>query len=234
MKFNPRVNLDATTALTPETKKAIKQPALLSTPATLLLLAACNGDGASPFSVSNPIGTTSYNDVVGTSDDDDLFGTDEADKIVGGAGNDILEGGGGDDTLYGGTGDDRLYGDGGKNTLVGGEGDDLFILDSYASENSITNITDFQIESPNGSDTIGLDINYDDLIESDADLVDGFTITNGEGTLTVDGLTLSAAQGTGENPAHTRIYSTRGDVNFEVFLEDTDADDLTASNFEFL
>jgi VCBS repeat-containing protein len=66
----------------------------------------------------------------------DLVAGGDDDFINGGNGNDWLYGRGGADTLYGDNGDDHLYGGSGRDTLNGGRGND--VIDGGAGNDTLT------------------------------------------------------------------------------------------------
>ena len=69
--------------------------------------------------------------------------------------------------------------------------------------------------------------------------IDSFTAAitkTGTGTLLMGDVIITLAQGAGgdEKASHTYIKGTSGDNSFTLVLENIDADDLTASHFEFI
>ncbi|MEM1162778.1 MAG: Hint domain-containing protein [Pseudomonadota bacterium] len=131
------------------------------------------------------------NTVYGGGDADvitDSGGGSSADRLYGGGGNDSIDGGdgldrlfgdAGNDTLSGGAGDDTLTGGSGNDTLSGGAGDDIFVLSNGGGDDTIT---DF--------------VSGNDLLDSSALTDVGNALTNQDGTVTADEVTVTGGGGT--------------------------------------
>lgn len=87
---------------------------------------------------------------IGGAGSDAITGNNLDNALTGGAGNDKLTGAAGKDRLNGGLGNDKLTGGAGADTLTGGDGKDIFLLNSTAG---VDTITDFSAVS----DTIQLE-----------------------------------------------------------------------------
>ena len=132
-------------------------------------------------------GTNNVDRLVGGTGADRIEGLDGKDSLLGGAGDDSLLGGDGKDTLIGGAGNDTLLGEDGKDSLLGGagndvltggDGNDVFVIQSDAGTDTIT---DFDLRS----DLLGLSdgLGYGDLT------FDGQTISfDGELLATLNGV----------------------------------------------
>ncbi|MGD1926395.1 MAG: Hint domain-containing protein [Paracoccaceae bacterium] len=103
------------------------------------------------------------------------------DTLYGGADDDLLYAGVRDDTLYGGSGNDTLFGGAGDDTLTGGTGDDTFAVDASGGSDTITDFGD-------GDDQL-----------STAALSDvGNVLTNQDGLVTADEITVSGGGGSNQ------------------------------------
>ena len=133
--------------------------------------------------ISAEVDGTSGDDTIsgGHTDDDgtQIDGTDgDDDTVLAGDGNDVINAGAGSDTIYGGSGNDTLTGGAGNDTLFGGSGDDTFVLTAGG-----------------GSDTIdGFSVGSDQLNTSGLSDV-GNALTNQDGTITADEVTVSGGGG---------------------------------------
>ena len=150
-------------------------------------------------------------------DEDIVFGGAGDDKLYGYLGDDILIGGAGADQLFGERGDDSLVGGAGDDTLDGGFGDDMLYGGAGADTFVVTGpSTDPRYPNVNGTDTVLDFTNGEDQIDlGQLGSIRGFS----DLSITADGTTavidLGAAQG--------------GTLR----LENTDVDDLDASDFIF-
>lgn len=108
---------------------------------------------------------TSGNDIInGLNGQDTILGNAGNDSLVGENGEDLLSGGTGNDTLLGGNGNDTLNGDDGNDTLIGGNGKDLLVggagndfLNGGEADDNLTGGTGndiFVLETAAGRDTI--------------------------------------------------------------------------------
>lgn len=111
----------------------------------------------------------------------DIQGGTQDDHLYGGAGDDILNGNEGNDYLEGGVGADILEGGKGDDTLVGGTGSDTYVYNSFPM-------------NPSNSD------GFDTIIDTD-----------GEGSITYDGVTLSG----GSQYGGTGVYR---DANKHLYV----------------
>ena len=134
----------------------------------------------------------------GTGDDSiaDSGGSGSQDKVYGGDGSDAIDAGAGDDTVYGGTGDDTVFGDAGddlqfgdagndilggeagNDILTGGSGDDTFVLSNNGGDDAVTDFGD-------GSDQLDITALTDV----------GNALTDQDGTVTADEVTVSGGGG---------------------------------------
>ncbi|MEM7422908.1 MAG: Hint domain-containing protein [Pseudomonadota bacterium] len=114
----------------------------------------------------------------GASSSDRLYGGDGADSMDGGSGLDLLYGGAGNDTLSGGADNDTLFGGSGNDTLTGGTGNDTFVVDASGGVDTITDFGD-------GADLL------DTAALSDV----GNALTNQDGTVTADEITVTGGGG---------------------------------------
>jgi hypothetical protein len=101
-------------------------------------------------------------------------------EMIGGDGDDTFTSGTGEDTLTGGAGDDTLAGGGGIDVISGGDDDDTLIGGDAIDE----------LTGGDGADTF--QFNGDNANETDADLIEGFTVGGGNDILAID---VSAAGG---------------------------------------
>ena len=140
------------------------------------------------------------------------------------------------------------YKDGGKHslsvtdennisTVIGGDGDDKFTLDTTKGA-TYSHVKDFQIGADDGTDMIAIAFGGTRTI-AELNAIDSFTAAitkTGTGTLLMGDVIITLAQGAGgdEKASHTYIKGTSGDNSFTLVLENIDADDLTASHFEFI
>ena len=148
-------------------------------------------------------------DVIYAGDDNDLvFGGTGDDTIYGGAGDDILNASVGDDTVYGGEGDDRIYGAQGDDTLSGDAGDDTL--------SGGTGVDTFVYAAGDGDDTITDFTDGEDTIDLTA-----ITDITGFGDLTI------TTEGT------NAVVDLSAHGGGTIILEDFDASNLDASDFEF-
>ena len=114
----------------------------------------------------------------GGSGNDLIRGDDGADAISGEGGTDDLQGGSGDDILSGGAGVDTLDGGVGNDTLTGGTGNDIFVVGAGGGDDRIT---DFAAGS--------------DLLNTTALTDVGNALTNQDGTVTAEEVTVSGGGG---------------------------------------
>ncbi|MEM9061115.1 MAG: Hint domain-containing protein [Pseudomonadota bacterium] len=133
-----------------------------------------------------------------------LSGEGGDDVIYAGAGDDVLDGGGGDDVLDGGAGNDTFAGGTGNDTLTGGAGNDVFELSSGGGDDLITDFaTGDQIDVSALSDVGNVLTDQDGTVTADEITITGgggsdqiLTFPNGE-TLTVpDGTVDTSTQAT--------------------------------------
>jgi len=110
-------------------------------------------------------------DISNSTEDAEVAGGDGREFIVSGSGDDVINGGDGDDFLDGGDGADEISGGEGDDTLRGGDGID-------------------ELTGGAGADTYRFD--GDNVDETDADLIEGFTVGGGNDVLAID---VSAAGG---------------------------------------
>ena len=95
-------------------------------------------DGAIAGGNDTLIGGAKNDFLMGRNGDDRLEGRDGNDSLYGHQGSDSLYGDKGNDFLNGGSGSDTLFGGGGNDTLFGNDGNDVFVLESRAGEDVIT------------------------------------------------------------------------------------------------
>lgn len=127
--------------------------------------------------------------------DDVITGDRGDDTLYGGDGNDSLDGGDGADVLYGETDDDSLFGGSGNDTLSGGSGNDT--IDGGVGNDILTGGTGndtFIISSGGGSDTV-TDFAGNDLLDASALSDVGNVLTNQDGTVTADEITVTGGGG---------------------------------------
>ncbi len=170
-------------------------------------------------------------DVADGGDDGDVIADFSGTNVLnGGSGNDLILGGYDDDTISGDAGDDTLVGDAfgaliyGNDILDGGTGDDLL---SGGGGMDI-----FYFETNDGSDTIGR-IDYDAQDIGGARVV-GADFEIGIDMIHLDGFTLPMGESVEDRISQSgndAIFSLQGTT---IRFEDTDADDLSASDFLFL
>lgn len=129
--------------------------------------------------------------LIGDLGNDNLFGGDGNDTVNGGDGNDVVAGQDGNDVLFGGAGNDIVAGGTGVNTMTGGSGEDIFIVDTSAM---IDTITDFSVTD----DVIRIrnDEAYDTFAEVQTAIssVGGNTVITfaSGGTITLEGVAASS------------------------------------------
>lgn len=159
------------------------------------------------------------NTINGTSSDDNIKGKGGQDTVNGGRGNDTVSGGAGDDNIDGGSGDDVIYGGDGDDTITGGSGDDIIIGgrgDDTMSAGSGSRTDTFVIRDGDGNDTItDFDPFEPDIIRFDMDEMS--TYQDVLDRITQDGNDVVITYDNG--------FTTR--------LLNVNADDLSATNFEF-
>ena len=141
-------------------------------------------------------GNDSVGGDVGT---DTLFGGDGSDTLDGQIGNDSIDGGSGDDQLSGSAGNDSIFGDGGSDIIYGGAGNDT--LTGGDGNDTLTGGTGndmFVLSAGGGGDTI-TDIVFggaeNDQIDSSALTDVGNALTNQDGTVTADEITVTGGGG---------------------------------------
>ncbi len=136
-------------------------------------------------------GGSGNDSIFGQSGSDILYGHTGDDNIDGGSHNDGLRGGEGNDTLIGGLGDDIMRGDSGNDTFVWQQGEfgadhitdfnvsedkldlsDILVNEEYSSLEDLLNITE-----ANGSTTISIDANGDDVFEQQI-ILDGIELSS--------------------------------------------------------
>ncbi len=88
------------------------------------------------------LGGNGNDSIDGGAGNDSLDGGNSNDTMHGGAGNDLLIGGSGKDSMYGDAGDDTLMGGTSIDVLEGGAGFDVFVFESNANDDFITDFED--------------------------------------------------------------------------------------------
>ncbi|MBD2360762.1 cadherin-like domain-containing protein [Anabaena minutissima FACHB-250] len=121
------------------------------------IINALNGDDIIFGNAGNDnlVGGNGNDTLYGGTANDQIYGGNGNDDLYGEAGNDRLEGDNGDDNLYGGDGNDTLLGGNGKDLLVGGAGNDF--LNGGKQDDILTGGTGsdiFVLETAAGRDTI--------------------------------------------------------------------------------
>lgn len=142
----------------------------------------------------NLANSTGNDTLFGGTGDDTLTASAGDDLLYGGTGNDALFGGDDDDTLYGGVGNDTLSGDAGNDTLTGGAGADTFVLTGSGGDDVIT---DFDT-TDSGQTVAQGGTNYalaTDRLDSTALSDVGNALTNQDGTVTADEVTVTGGGG---------------------------------------
>ncbi|MFZ5557165.1 MAG: VCBS domain-containing protein [Pseudomonadota bacterium] len=134
-----------------------------------------------------------YHLVFGTKESDTLIGTAEGDYLFGGGGDDTLDGLAGDDVLRGGAGDDILYGGPGKDQLVGGDGNDTLRGDD-GNDKLLGEAGDDTLIGGKGSDQLQGGAGNDTYRFSVGDGVDVIRDEDGQGSIEVDGQTLTGGK----------------------------------------
>ncbi|MEM8976689.1 MAG: Hint domain-containing protein, partial [Pseudomonadota bacterium] len=132
--------------------------------------------------------------VYGGSGNDTITGEANLDTIFGGAGDDVLEGGAQTDTLFGGSGNDTLIGGDGNDTLTGGSGADVFRISASGGTDSITDFdtSDSGQTVSQGSTDYTL---FTDQVDTSALSDVGNALTNQDGTVTADEITVTGGGG---------------------------------------
>lgn len=137
------------------------------------------------------IGTDS---VSGDSGNDTLYAGDGADSLYGGTGADTFFGGNGDDVFFGGDGNDHFIDEAGNDTLTGGAGQDTFQI---ASGGGGFTVSDF--DTTDSGDTVSQGTHSyslgTDRIDSSALTDIGNGLTNQDGTVTADEITVTGGGG---------------------------------------
>lgn len=129
-------------------------------------------------------GTKENDSLTGSAEDDYLFGGGGDDTLDGLAGNDVLRGGTGNDTLNGGAGADQLVGGDDNDTIDGGDGDDKLLGDAG----------DDVLIGGKGSDQLQGGVGNDTYRFKVGDGVDIVRDEDGQGSIEVDGQTLSGGK----------------------------------------
>ena len=184
--------------------------------------------------------------------DDVLTGNGGDDRLLGGRGADELHGHTGADTLVGGRGADLLMGGSGADTLLGGSGDDL--LRGAQDDDTLHGHRGADtLRGGAGSDALSGDRGRDRLIGGEGDDAlaggggrDTFVFAGAFGTDTVsdcslgrDRIDLSAAKidlgalAIAQHGDDTVIEVAAGATVGTIVLQDTDMQDLSASDFLF-
>ncbi len=139
---------------------------------------------------------------------DELTGNKGNDRLFGGLGNDVLTGNQGRDRLFGGNGNDNLDGGLGKDFLVAGKGRDLLTGGGQAD------VFFFDSNQAQGRNRI-------------TDFQDGLDLIRIKG-MQFDDLDIRTAP----NPNHTKIILNGAGT--EIILNNTQATDITAADFDFV
>ncbi len=152
----------------------------------------------------------------GGNGDDELRGAGGLDELIGGLGADFLDGGRNADLLDGGLGNDEAYGGGGNDEIYGREGGDFLagnggidILYGGGGQDV------FAFAAGDDDDIIG-DFSNQDTLQLDVSGITDFNILLAQAAETGGGVLFD--------------FGSRG----SVFLEQTDIDDLDASQFAFV
>ena len=179
------------------------------------------------------------NDVLkGKNGKDTLDGGSGKDKLFGGNSNDVLKGKNGKDTLDGGNGNDKLFGGNSNDVLKGGNGKDILKGDRNNDELFGDKGND-KIYGGHGKDDIIGGRGNDQLFGGAGS--DTFIFTAGHGKDTIrdmkrnDTIDVSALA---NSFSDLTITSSGGDARIKtgggtVILDGVDADDISASWFEF-
>jgi len=126
---------------------------------------------------------TGVENVTGSDLGDTLTGDGGANTLAGAAGNDTLSGAAGDDVLTGGAGDD---------VLTGGAGDDVFVVGAGADTITDFDTTDSGETAVQGSTSYTLAA---DRLDTSALTDVGNALTNQDGTVTADEVTVTGGGG---------------------------------------
>lgn len=166
---------------------------------------------------------------------DTVTGSDGADEIHGDAGRDVLSGGKGEDKLYGGGHADALSGGAGADTVLGGKGDDA-LSGGKGRDLLKGGFGDDVLNGHSGNDKLvggsGADLF---VFSSGRDKVRDFDLSEG------DQIQLDTAAGINDFADlvanhmvqdGTRVIIEDADGN-EMWLQNTDMDDLSAADFLF-
>ena len=206
-------------------------------------------------------GTAGADTLFGRRGDDRVYGRDGDDEITGNFGFDIIHGGRGDDQIYGHRGNDRMYGASGDDVMLGGRGHDR--MDGGRGADTLRGVQGSDvIHGRDGADRLrggdGDDVlkggrGRDELIGGEGkDALTGgggrdvFVFAGAFGTDTVsdwgrgrDRIDLTAANTDLGALAISRhgddavIKVAIGATVGKIVLEDTDVQDLSASDFLF-
>lgn len=175
----------------------------------------------------------------GEGDDSGIFGGDGTDVLWGEVGADILSGGADNDVIFGGDGTDVLHGDEGVDVLFGGDGVDVLfggpngttegdILTGGAGDDRFVFWKNADgVSSDSGGDGNGVDRITD--FDQNGDDYMTFEVENPNGFAAIQNTDIPE-MGIG---TFVWIYDGR-QVEYIVFLEDVDADSITAEDITFI
>jgi len=125
---------------------------------------AIESDAVRTVDAEGSVGGVTLN-IANSIEDAEVIGSDGNDGLTCGSGDDILLGNDGDDFLVGGVGDDFISGGEGDDHIRGGDGID-------------------ELDGGSGSDTFQFD--GDNVDATDADVIEGFTVGNGNDILDIN------------------------------------------------
>ncbi len=147
---------------------------------------------------------------------DELRGGDGIDQLLGGLGEDLLIGGRNNDFLGGNRGQDEIYGGGGNDEINGGRGDDIIVGNGGFDILRGGDGEDVFVFTTGDDDDLISDFSNQDSLRLDINGVSDFNSVLAAAIETQDGVLLDfAGQGS-------------------VFLQQTELDDLDASQFSFV
>lgn len=147
---------------------------------------------------------------------DELRGGDGIDQLLGGLGADVLIGGRNNDFLGGNRGQDEIYGGGGNDEINGGKGDDIIVGNGGFDLLRGGGGEDVFVFTTGDDNDVISDFSDQDSLRLDINGVSDFDAVLAAAIETQDGVLLDfAGQGS-------------------VFLQQTELDDLNASQFSFV